>query len=295
LYVGYPKKSLVPCDDAARRCIERTIEAEAPPSSAHRHQHHAPAAQGHNAHFDDRDLVALNEKFGGAHGVLHDPKKRQVAKLVTELVRATLGTVEGAGHAPGGVTVLELGCGTGLLSDELLKARDDLRLIATEVSFGFAALTRQRLSRHPEYACRYDIVLHGASELTAVASGVADVALICEVYHHLDHPRTMMREVHRVLKPGGRVVLIETHRGHNHGHHGDHSHGHSPEGPSHSHGDHGHSHGHAHGGDDESVHVRSGAELFVAEIEAAGFAKSTQEIHVGDLTENYIVLFERRD
>jgi SAM-dependent methyltransferase len=265
LYVGYPLECLVPSDsETARRMIATTTRQEVP--AAFDPQHYP---KGVNANFCAGDIATLEEKYGGVHGIFHDPEKREIAKVLPVLVRATLAVANPALLQANGLTVLELGCGTGLLSEELLRARDDLRLIATEVSFGFAALTRQRLSQHPEHARRYDIVLHGASELTAVASGTAELAFVCDVYHHLEYPRTMMREVHRVLKPGGRLVLIDFHRDVD-------RHYSHPEDPLW-----------------VMKHLRADQATFEEEIMSTGFSKSTREVHVEGLTENYTIVFDR--
>ncbi len=36
-----------------------------------------------------------------------------------------------------------------------------------------------------------------------------DLALLVDVYHELSHPWEMIRGIHRALKPGGRLVLVE--------------------------------------------------------------------------------------
>lgn len=36
-----------------------------------------------------------------------------------------------------------------------------------------------------------------------------DLAFICDVYHHFEHPRSTMRSIHRALRTGGEVVVID--------------------------------------------------------------------------------------
>jgi ubiquinone/menaquinone biosynthesis C-methylase UbiE len=36
-----------------------------------------------------------------------------------------------------------------------------------------------------------------------------DLVLLVDAYHEFSHPREMMRGIHRALRPGGRVVLVE--------------------------------------------------------------------------------------
>lgn len=44
--------------------------------------------------------------------------------------------------------------------------------------------------------------------LTFAANSVAGIVLF-DVFHHLQYPGTALRELHRVLQPGGRVILFE--------------------------------------------------------------------------------------
>ena len=38
-----------------------------------------------------------------------------------------------------------------------------------------------------------------------------DIAYICDTYHHFEFPSKTMRSIHRALKPGGQVVLVDFH------------------------------------------------------------------------------------
>ncbi len=88
-----------------------------------------------------------------------------------------------------------------------------------------------------------------------------DLVFICDTYHHFEFPQKTMQSIHRALRPGGQVILIDFHR---------------KEGVS---------------SDWTMGHVRAGKEVFVSEIEDSGFRQTES---VDDmLTESYFVRFAK--
>ena len=39
-----------------------------------------------------------------------------------------------------------------------------------------------------------------------------DVAFLCDVYHHFDHPKEMLASIRRALRPNGRIFLVDYRR-----------------------------------------------------------------------------------
>lgn len=44
---------------------------------------------------------------------------------------------------------------------------------------------------------------------TGLARGSVDAAFICDTYHHFEFPESTMTSLHRALRPGGRVYIVE--------------------------------------------------------------------------------------
>ena len=92
--------------------------------------------------------------------------------------------------------ILEIGCGRGLLLQELSHLRHDC--YGTERSSLAAARALQipgvKIFTHALEDCRFP-------------PGEFDMVLLWHVVEHLDSPEQVLREVSRILKPGGYLIL----------------------------------------------------------------------------------------
>jgi SAM-dependent methyltransferase len=108
--------------------------------------------------------------------------------------------VEHGGLRPG-VRALELGCGTGVFLEKV--ARCGATLHGLDLSEDLLAQARARMAGAPNV--RLD---RGNAEAMPYPDGEFDAVYGSSVLHHLDLDAAL-RELHRVLKPGGRLVFAE--------------------------------------------------------------------------------------
>jgi SAM-dependent methyltransferase len=103
-----------------------------------------------------------------------------------------------------GETVLEIGCGHGRTLARLAEAPCAF-LAGIDPSEVMVRLARKRMRRWIE-AGRADVSLASSAKIPH-ADGRFDAALAVHVVYFWSEPLADLHEVHRVLRPGGRVLL----------------------------------------------------------------------------------------
>jgi SAM-dependent methyltransferase len=98
--------------------------------------------------------------------------------------------------------VADLGCGTGDLAAAL--APHVARVVAVDDSAAMLDGARARTAGLPNVELRA-----GALEALPLADASVDVAFAVLVLHHLADPAGALREAARVLRPGGRLVVVD--------------------------------------------------------------------------------------
>jgi len=111
-----------------------------------------------------------------------------------------LGRLSGCG---GGV-VLDCCCGDGILLQALSRRFE--RVAGIDVSEDMLELARQRAPT----GCR---LVSGTVADMPFDAGEFDAVTFRGAFHHLKDPAGCLREVRRVLRPGGRIVLVEPNGG----------------------------------------------------------------------------------
>lgn len=189
-------------------------------------------------------------------GKFEDPEKRDIAKAVPEIMQM-LKTHAGLSESS---SVADIGAGTGLILKHLAPAAK--HVFASEISHHFIAHLRKQVK---VWRFQNVTVVAGTAEDPHLPPDSIDIALVCDVYHHFEYPKTVCRHLKSALRQGGRLVVIDfirdeaVHRSH-------------PPGWI-------------------TEHVRAGQEVFRREIESVGF-RHLCEPALPSLIENYCMVFE---
>jgi ubiquinone/menaquinone biosynthesis C-methylase UbiE len=101
-----------------------------------------------------------------------------------------------------GAQVLDVGCGTGELMRRLRAKYPHAVLAGLDPVAEMLAVARDKLSGNEDLRTGYaDALPWGA--------GAFDVVVSCNMFHYISHPVQALREMGRVLRPGGSLVLTD--------------------------------------------------------------------------------------
>lgn len=190
----------------------------------------------------DLDVTQWVERFEREGREIYDHKEKIVA----------------AARIRPGMAVADIGAGTGLFTPLLSQTVGPRgKVYAVDIVPGFLDHIRERARR--EGVTNVETVLCTETSVTLPPESI-DVAFLCDVYHHFEYPQSSLASIHRALRRGGEMFLVDFKR--------------------------------VPGVSSDWIlnHVRAGQEVVTAEVEAAGFQKIEQ---IDLLQDNYILRFRK--
>lgn len=106
-----------------------------------------------------------------------------------------------------GTTVADVGAGTGFFSLMMAeRVGPDGRVYAVDIAPNFVDAIEARAAA----AGLANVVgVVNAQDGVGLAPDSVDLVFISDTYHHFEYPLTMMASIHRALRPGGRLVVID--------------------------------------------------------------------------------------
>jgi len=106
-----------------------------------------------------------------------------------------------------GKRVLDVGCGTGTLIKRLLERYPAVASV-TGVDVSERMLRQARKLAMGRAAARHVTWIRQHGETLDLPPGSFDIVVCANTFHYFKHPVTMLRALHRVLKPGG-ILIVE--------------------------------------------------------------------------------------
>ncbi len=97
-------------------------------------------------------------------------------------------------------SVLECACGTGMLSEQI--AQKCRKLIATDFSQGMLKQARRKCRKYENVRVRYADIMN-----LDFPDNSFDLVIAANVIHLLDKPGQALKELDRVCKPAGKLII----------------------------------------------------------------------------------------
>jgi ubiquinone/menaquinone biosynthesis C-methylase UbiE len=229
-------------------CLGATAIGAAPegPAPTQKPNDEVSVRPGANEAFlsEDLDVDRYVEIFEG--------ESREIYARRNEIV-ASLGITPGS-------AVADIGAGTGLFMGLFAEAVGESgRVFAVDISPKFIERLRTRASQP---GLESVTVVLGKERSVELGEASIDLAFVCDTYHHFEYPRSTLASLHRAIRPGGSLVIVDFKR--------------IP----------------GESRDWVLEHLRAGEDVFTKEIEAAGFER-VEQVAIEGLKENYVLRFRR--
>ena len=106
-----------------------------------------------------------------------------------------------------GMTVADIGTGVGFMLPYLSKAvGPDGHVIAEDIFDDFLSAAKLKAN---QAGLENVAFIKGTETDPSLPDGQLDVALALDVYHHFDYPEKMLASIHKALKDGGKLIVVE--------------------------------------------------------------------------------------
>ena len=135
----------------------------------------------------------------------NEARKTDLAYLTPDVTRQRLRILE-ALQLKLGEFVLDVGCGTGLLAQDMaILVGEDGHVVGIDSNQHRLSLAKQRCAEFPQVQIK-----QGKAENLQEAAESFDAVSCVQVLLYLPDVTAALSEIHQVLKPGGRVTIVET-------------------------------------------------------------------------------------
>ena len=107
-----------------------------------------------------------------------------------------------------GDAVADIGAGTGLFTQLFAEQVGPKGTVyAVDIGPAFVKYIAEQAKQHGQEQLIKTVL--NTPDSAELPPGSIDVAFICNTYHHFEHPERMLASIHRALRPGGRLVVID--------------------------------------------------------------------------------------
>lgn len=102
--------------------------------------------------------------------------------------------------------IADIGAGSGYYTFRMAERAPEGKIFAVDLQPEMLSIMRRKIAR--EGIGNVELV-RGSETSPNLPDNSVDLVIMVDVYHELSHPREMMQEIVKALKPDGRFVLLE--------------------------------------------------------------------------------------
>jgi ubiquinone/menaquinone biosynthesis C-methylase UbiE len=107
-----------------------------------------------------------------------------------------------------GDAVADIGAGTGLFTELFAEQVGPKGIVyAVDIGPAFIKHIAEQARRHGREQIIKTVL--NTPDSAELPPGSIDVAFLCDTYHHFEHAEKMLASIHRALRPGGRLVVVD--------------------------------------------------------------------------------------
>jgi ubiquinone/menaquinone biosynthesis C-methylase UbiE len=134
----------------------------------------------------------------------HDRLAEAYDRRWSRYLSQTLTFLKTWASVPPWAAVLDIGCGTGEFERLVLSEHPEQRMVGIDLSAKMLEIARQKCQAYPN-------ITFCAASASALPfpDHTFDMIVSASALHYFDQPELSLREMRRVLKPGGSVVIID--------------------------------------------------------------------------------------
>ena len=146
-------------------------------------------------YFDMNDLAVRQQ---------HDRLARVYDRRWSRYISRTLALLRTWASIPPQAAVLDIGCGTGEFERLVLSEQPEQRMVGVDLSVKMLEIAREKCQAYPN-----------VTFCTATSSALPfpdhsfDMVVSASALHYFDQPEVSLREMRRVLRPDGSVVIMD--------------------------------------------------------------------------------------
>lgn len=119
-------------------------------------------------------------------------------------VRSSLYFLQEWMHLTGSEKILDVACGTGALEELIVRENPSQEMIGTDISQNMLNVAKRKLAAYPSVV----FFRTGACDLPFV-DDTFDLVVCANSFHYFDNPVASLQQMKRVLKRGGRLIVLD--------------------------------------------------------------------------------------